>query len=303
MLRFVSCADCSTGRIDPSMLSAQAAMEVLVSNFTSDCQRQFYSKDGNLKDICSWTGVDCDEDDAVRNIFWGQSRLVPISGTFDTQFLPSTLQKLYLSGADLKAPIVMTNLPEGMTYILLSKIPLSASIDLSALPRRLKDFVMMNCEFFGELDIEALPPPIERFDIADTPLTGSIDLTKMPKCVTKFSVYHCELVGTLDLTHLHAPLKFFILGKNFFEGEVCLTSLPDTLFVLNISDNNLCGQIDISNLPRSLKRLVIYCNDFSGVLDLRTSQAKAVVVHEPDTYMKPYVRSKFSNEHLKIVTE
>ena len=60
--------DPSLGRLDYSLMSDQALMEMLIEGFDDETKQDYQDKHGMYKDVCDWFPITCDEDERVVEI-------------------------------------------------------------------------------------------------------------------------------------------------------------------------------------------------------------------------------------------
>ena len=72
------------GRLDYSLLSDQALMEMLIEGFDDETKKKYQDDHGMYLDVCEWPNITCDEDESVidrvsqigvvRPSEWGRER-------------------------------------------------------------------------------------------------------------------------------------------------------------------------------------------------------------------------------------
>ena len=240
-------ADASLGRFDPSVLTDQARMEMLVASRKETSANQDYflkftTDEGDYLDACDWPGVTCDDAQNVTSINWKLQKWVDGSVTLDY-------------------------LPENLAYMnILSRLfetaKASGTITTSLLPRVLQFLALSGQNFFGTLDLSALPPAMTVFHGMYSKFEGTIDLEYLPPKMEIIDLSGNKLSGTLSLTKLPASMRRLILDSNEFTGTIVLDSLPAGMQVLDLHANELSGRPSTENIPKSLTAIVLHDNNF-----------------------------------------
>ena len=265
MLSFCLSADLPLSRFDPSTLSAQASMELLVEGLGTMTKKHFQEENGEYKDLAEWKGVTLRTDGDVYKISWNAWSGIPVEamrGTFDFRYLPRTLFELCLEG-----------------------VKCQCTLDFAALPDQVTSLRLSYCYFTGSVDLAAFPASITEIEIQGDPwgqgpgLTGSVDLTRLPPRLKVLNIRDTQISGTINLEHLNPTLEKLRLNDNNFSGSVTFNNLPATLRDIQLSNNVFCGEIDLSGVPTTLEELNITGNDFSGTLDLSKVPFTLRVMH------------------------
>ena len=246
---FIASSDTSLGRFNPSMLTDQARMEMLVASLeemNDDSFDQdpltFTTADGDYLDVCNWPGVECDHAGIVTKINWWADNWACGSVTLD--YLPEQLQYFNVSRG------------------IFDESKVSGTVQTSMLPRSLECFLVNSQELFGTLDFGGLPLPMATFEGYYNKFEGKIELERLPPKIDGIDLSGNKLCGTLCLTKLPASLRRLILDSNSFTGEIQLDSLPIGIEELDLSCNSLTGCPSVKNLPNSLTEFDLGNNDF-----------------------------------------
>ena len=244
---FVATIDDPLGRFNPSMLTDQARMEMLVASRKETTANQDYflkftTDDGDYLDACDWPCVACDDAQNVTSINW-------------------KLQK-WVDG-----PVTLDYLPENLEYMdiicrLFETAKASGTITTSLLPRVLQYLAVSGQNFFGTLDLSALPPAMTHFYGIYNKFAGTIDLEHLPPKMEIIDLSGNKLSGTLSLTKIQASMRRLILDSNEFSGTIELESLPAGMEVLDLHANELSGRPSMENIPKSLTAIVLHDNNF-----------------------------------------
>ena len=276
MLKILSTVDTALGRFDPSQLTSQASMELLVEGFSEESQG-FFKKDGEfISDLNLWPGIETHADGEVERISWRYFTVLqrPLSGTFVVRYLPEKLENLYLTNGNFTGSFEFEYLPSGLKNLSLDKCKFSGSIRLTNLPKDMRDFIVKGpdygkkSEFMGTIDLSCLPRNLVILCIRQTLVEGSITLSSLPDTLSRLQLDHNSLAGTLS-----------------FE------SLPSSLSYINVSQNAFFGEISLVNVPPSLREVIVYGNDFWGVIDLSAVEQQLEVSYS----------SYSSNVGLKVI--
>ena len=242
-LKLFTADDCC-GRVDPSTLSQQTRMELLVAGL-DDCEA-FLGLDGTFTDISMWNGVSFDTEDAVVAIAWyidddcvNEERpcetVVEAGGSIDLRWLPPTVARFCIADMELSGTLTTSALPPALTHMNLKLNFLS-----------------------GSFDVAGLPPLVDDISIAHNAFTGSLDVTAFPSRLRAFQAIFNRFTGSLDLTQLHAPLVRLGLSNNNFTGEIDLRRIPDSLQHMTLHGNAIKQDLLlVGDLPRNLTGITI----------------------------------------------
>ena len=128
---------------------------------------------------CQWDGVHCRSFPHVVSMAWSTRRL---QGTVALQYLPTTLQTLYLNANHLHGEIILTQLPSQITYVNLSENKFIGSLDLTRLPSSLGNLFLDTNRFSGEVMLECLPSRLKAFSVrCNSGLCGSVRRSRLPR--------------------------------------------------------------------------------------------------------------------------
>ena len=246
------CADNSAlGRFDPSLISDQDRMEMLVTPIEDDnvplyedeSKLSFKDKNGDFRKVILWNGVECDTNGSVVKIDWSMKNWA--CGKVSLDLLPPKLITLDIrmglfSSWQVRGTISTFLLPRGLETLIISGQSFSGTIDLSALPSPMTTFEAYFNSFEGSINLECLPSGMQKID-----LTGNI------------------LTGTLCLTKLPATMRRLLLSRNLFRGTITFESLP-CMDELDLSDNELVGNPSLDGLPAKFGKLQVDKNHFRG---------------------------------------
>ena len=228
MTPFLLQADAAPSRFDPSMLSHQHLMELLVGNLSEEFQAHFQDDNGGFSPLQSWNGLTLTEDGDLEDICWDSWSRVPVHllcGTFEFRYLPQTLEALHLDGARCQC-----------------------TLDFGSLPSRLRSLTIMNGLFTGTIDLKVLPKSLvelivegNEWSSTKCDFCGAADLTQPPPDLNRLEIRYTKLSGTIELDHLSQMIEHLRLGFNNFEGTVSLEKLPPCLWNSEMSGTRLQG--------------------------------------------------------------
>ena len=249
---FHLCADTSAlGRFDPSLLTDQQRMEMLVTpivdekfSLLSEGYLLFKNSAGEFLDIEKWRGVKCDDQGNVTSINWAMQNWA--CGEVSLDKLPPKLVSFDIDKGVLKAWRVR------------------GVINTALLPRGLETLIVGGQAFGGTVDLELLPPPMIAFAAGGNYLEGTINLEALPKSMQSIELLNNNLEGTLCLTKLPASMRTLSLSENKFSGTTSLDYLPKGMLLLELDDNDLSGFVSLEHLPASLEKITLMQNFFQG---------------------------------------
>mmetsp|Transcript_24555 Transcript_24555/g.38293 ORF Transcript_24555/g.38293 Transcript_24555/m.38293 type:complete len:277 (-) Transcript_24555:109-939(-) len=230
---FVGADPSALGRLNYESMSQQALMEMLIDGITN--REEICGSKDAPEDISYWRRLVTDSDNNVKWIIFSFRKL---SGSVNLQWLPSTVEKVYLN--------------ENTLY---------GSLDLTCLPNGLVLFNALINEFCGEVDLAQLPDTLIEIALWKNQLNGTLDLEHLPKALENVYLSINRFFGTVCLTKLPPGLKIISMYRNFLSGLIDVRNLPKTLTELWLSSNNFEGETDFSRLPESLKKIIIHMNE------------------------------------------
>ena len=234
--------DPSLGRLDYSLLSDQALMEMLIEGFADDNKRTYQDDHGMYLDVCEWVCVTCDTDERVIEIDIDNSI---VSGTIELCYVPPKVKILHISSW--------------------GKSQLTGSVDLACLPDGMKVLCLKNNQLTGEIDLTHLSDGIEILSLLNNQLTGEVDLTQLPDGMKNLCLTKNQFCGEVDLTHLPDGMECLYLNNNQFKGEINLTQLPNDLLELHLQNNQLSGSLILKRLPPHIDAINVRGNKFYAV--------------------------------------
>ena len=211
--------DSSLGRLDFSLMSDQARMELLVEGLDANFLEVQQDDNGEFLDVCEWDGVHCDESETVTSV----SLSGAYSGLARLDFLPAKVQKFHFGSFVIRGQI-------------------SGTLDVAGFPATLQDFDISQNVFYGTIDLPKLPRGFLYFSIETNGFAGSCDLCGLPPNLEAIDLSSNKFTGSVCLTALPDTLYDVLLHRNFFEGQVRLEKLPRELRRLTLQENNFQGE-------------------------------------------------------------
>ena len=206
--------DPNLGRLDYSLLSDQALMEMLIDRFDDESKEEMQDVNGMYLDVCEWECVKCDGDRRVIEIDIDSS---DVSGSLELFYVPPKVNEIYVRS--------MFN----------SK--LTGSVDLTRLPVGVNVLAFTDCRLTGKIDLTQLPNEMQFLDLQNNQLTGNIDLTRLPDEMRYMNLRENKLTGKIDLTQLPCGMQKLLLHNNQLSGPLVLKRLPPGMFI-NVQGNN-----------------------------------------------------------------
>ena len=163
--------DPSIGRLDYSLLSDQALMEMLIDGFDDKTKEDYQDKHGMYFDVCEWSCVKCDDDQRDIEIDIESNH---VRGSLELRYVPPKVKvlKKTLLLSKLTGSVDLTHLPEGFQVIDLQNNGLTGEIDLAYLPKGMKKQHLSDNQLTGVIDFTQLPDEIYYLDIENNELTG-----------------------------------------------------------------------------------------------------------------------------------
>ena len=231
MLFLYAADDEHLSRLDPTLLSDQALLEIFVSSFKNISE--FQDENGNFLDIAEWENVDMGAQDGhdttVAYFTYPVADEQPnLGGSLNLVFLPPTLEGLYIVSCDLTGTIETADLPRGL-------------LELNVCLNKLE----------GSFSIEKLPSTLEILIISGNQLCGSLRIGALPRPMRTIQAIQNMFVGEIDLRSLPPGLQRIEIDNNKFSGSVIVGPLPETLNIVKIGMNGALT-MDMPHLPASL---------------------------------------------------
>ena len=260
----------SLGRLEYTMLSQQAQMEIFVCGLDEAFRKSLQDPNGAFLDVCDWPAVRCDTDENVQSLSswdaWG--------GIANFDFLPPKLERLNFYGhrRDVKGTITGTMniglLPRTMVCLTVDHNLLSGPLGIPELPPGMTNFIIDGNLFFGECDISHLPPAMEEFEASQNKFCGSICLDSLPETLVSLILSENFFSGDLNLKSLPKYLERLDMAKNELRGDFVLTLAEGSrLWMADFRENSFEGTAVVSCGPNSRLMLRLNGNAVEDVVD------------------------------------
>ena len=280
-------ADTALSRFNPSLLTDQMRMEILISDMPEEVRELCQDFDGNYKDACTWFSVQCNNSKDVITLNWTypafygtiQLHALPpqleilsaarrdkrrkLSGTIDTAVLPNSLRMLSLSHNLFTGSFNFLTLPTSLTELSIGANDLSGAMELTNLPVRLELLVASNNKFTGEINLRALPATLMHINLSSNALSGGVNLTKLP-CLNYLDISFNQLSGSVNLGNLPFCLRNLYLQGNAFVGTAHIDRLPHAMEYLCLNDNAFSALVYYGEVPVNIKTLDCSGNPIEG---------------------------------------
>ena len=197
--------DPSLGRLDYTLLSDQALMEMLIEGFDDETKRKYQDKNGMYLDVCKWSHVECDDDERVVEIHIEGRDII---GSADLFYIPPKVKSLdIIPGFD--------------------RTELKGSADLTHLPDGMESLSITGSRITGEVDLTQLPVEMKSLILTDNQLEGQIDLTKLPRKMQLLLLNFNHLSGSLVIKNMSEGMYFISLEGNHFNASAVVDVKTD----------------------------------------------------------------------------
>ena len=269
--------DPSLGRLDYSLLSDQALMEMLIDGLNDKSKKEYQNKHGMYLDVCEWSCVKCDDDERVIEIDIESHHA---RGSLELRYVPPKVKVLKKTWplSKLTGSVDFTHLPEGIQVIDLQNNRLTGEIDSTELPDGMSYVLLYNNQLTGEINLAQLPCGMKDLSLAKNQFSGEIDLAHLPEGMNYLSLHSNRLTGEIDLTQLPNRMEILFLQNNQLTGEIDLTQLPDRMNVLHLHDNQLSGSLVIKCIPFRETTINAGGNHFNPIAVVHSETQAAILL-------------------------
>ena len=271
--------DPSLGRIDYSLMSDQALMEMLIEGFDDESKKRYQDSHGMYLDVCEWSRISCDDDERVVEIALDSGS---ITGSLELCYIPLKVKVLKASPlfpwSALRGSVDLAHIPEGMQVLDLRKNILTGEVDLTQLPNEMYALYLHDNQLTGEIDLTNLPDGMQKLFLGNNQLTGEINLTKLPDEMYALYLHDNQLTGEIDLTHLPHAMEYLYLHTNQFTGEIDLAHLMDGMQCLSLRDNKLSGSFVAKRQTSSIV-ILAQGNQFNAVAVVKSETLATIKLH------------------------
>ena len=167
MISFVttfSCVEFQVGRINISMLSDLALMELFFTpDNHKDARKQLL---GDEDDACTWGGVTCDDDKNVTSISW-HSASQKLVGEVEFLFVPQKLYRLNMYQQQVRGEIDLGGLPESLRIVCVQHCHLSGTLDFQKIPRKIEQVFFNGSRITSVVNLHNLPTSIQHMRVGE----------------------------------------------------------------------------------------------------------------------------------------
>ena len=257
------CADIGLGKMDPSMLSDQARMELFVENI-SDAFRAYFQMNGTFLDMCEWPGMSCDEEGNIT----GVSLLGADGGTVCLDYFPEKVDRLSIcSHYSLAGTLNTANLPSRLEFCDIAANNFDGTVDMTKLPKPLFSLSIAQNKFSGECNLTALPAGLDTLNASENCFSGSLRLDALPEGMNTLDVSRNCFSGSVSLDNLPESLEELQICMNELSGSLALVK-PGSLYVFTAHSNRFSGKATIPSRFRDERALVtLGCTNITSVVD------------------------------------
>ena len=174
------------GRVDPSLLSQQTRMELFLNDYAH--MAMFRDDCGDFLDVSAWVGAKVSESGEVIAIRWLDIFLR--IGSLALDWLPATVQKLYIRDDLLTGTLNTAQLPENLITLEIICTDMHGSISSSFLPQSLMELNLRGNKFTGEIDFTGFPTDLVSINLSKNGFTGTAVLTPGPRWTRRVILQH-----------------------------------------------------------------------------------------------------------------
>ena len=248
-------------RLDPSLLSNQARMEI----FLDGIQRKhlFQDENGNFTDFEEWDIVEMDQSNQKIIAIQGERRWNEedrmLGGSVLFAFLPDTVHTINLAYNTLSGEIEFRDLPPNLDELFLTENLFEGKLVTAHIPRSVTKFSVRHNKLQGTIDCAKFPPKITHIDISRNNFEGSLHVKHLLLTIEDFSASDTGFSGKLEMNSLGLPsLEILRLGNNLFTGGLEMLDPPPSLKVLDFlteCKERLNGTVHIPVFPLNLEEI------------------------------------------------
>ena len=140
-------------------------------------RKHYFWSCSNEADPCTWRGIVC-EAGAIEELAWVESQSFHV---IFAEWLPSTLQRLYLKSLHLGEDFSARSLPKSLTYAYISHAAKRNSRGGAA-----------DTIHFDAFNFSALPQQMDELHFVSCALGGTVNITALPKHMRILSLFNCS---------------------------------------------------------------------------------------------------------------
>ena len=212
--------DTNLGRLDYSLLSDQALMEMLIDGFDDDTKKQYQDDHGMYLDVCEWSCIECDADERVAEIVMDNS---DIRGSIQLCYVPPKVEEIDIGDMWVNGK-------------------LAGSVDLTLLPEGMEVLNLLGNKLSGEIDLTQLPYKMEYLTLGYNQLTGEINLTHLPDGMRGLHLESNQLSGSLVIRGLPQEMNIIDVRGNNFNAVAVVDS--DTPATIKLKESGVTSVVD-----------------------------------------------------------
>ena len=140
-------------------------------------RKYYFASYSNEADPCTWRGISC-EAGAIEELAWVETQSFHV---IFAEWLPSTLQRLYLKSLHLGEGFAAQALPKSLTYAYISHAAKRNSRGGAA-----------DTIHFDAFNFSALPSQMEELHFVSCALGGTVGIAALPKHMRILSLFNCS---------------------------------------------------------------------------------------------------------------
>ena len=187
-------------RLDPTLLSTQALLEIFVSSFKNISE--FQDENGNFLDITDWRSLEILDPDRdammVTNFTYPTNDNQPnLGGSLNLAFLPQTIDRIEIIDCDVTGTIGTADLPPDLIALMLQFNKLKGSFAIEKLPETIEALMIHSNLLCGSLRIDALPRSMITFHANDNAFVGTIDVRDLPETLYYLEIQNNKFSGNV----------------------------------------------------------------------------------------------------------
>ena len=255
--------DPALGRLDASLLSDQALMEMLFEGMQDSFVKKsdFQDESGNFLDACEWqiseeNRVQC-TDERVTDILF--SALSFNKTQFPFRFIPPLMQRFTLVYADLHG-----------------------TLDTSVLPQNLIDFGVLDSSLHGTINFSNFPRKLQFIHVEENKFTGSCDLYNLPDALVELQASENEFIGEISLDNLPRSMKLLDLSGNYLTGSITISRLPKAMQEVLLQNNEFTGEFRLMSITPNLLEINICDNPLRDTIVIRRAKKRMRFILQSD---------------------
>ena len=256
MLQSLCTIDTAAGRVNPSVLSQQQMMELLLADVPETQKDKIQCNGDEILDICAWTGIVCDSDEQVIEIHLPSG----IGGTVVLDFMPPSTRIIGAVESNVMGTIDMCALPEGITKLDIAMNHFHGSCYLRSLPSEMKLIFARSNEFSGSLHLDTLPGKLEVLDLRENMLSGSVILDALPAKLRVLDFRKNRISGHFRLLNIQPALETVIAAENCMEGTAVVGPWAGPVVWVKLGGNKIKSVVNVDGKVHSMKVLMMRTN-------------------------------------------